>query len=415
MPPDHQPISRMEILRTFLAFGLLSFGGPAAHLALMQRELVERRKWLDHEEFLTMLAAINLVPGPNSTEMAFHIGLHKGGLWGQVLAAIGFTLPSILLSIGAAMVYVAAGGLPHESPLWRAIQGILIGVKPVILVLILSAAYRLGKKALDNATMWILFGGAMLIVLLTIAPIMNFFSLPTLRLSELLLLLLTGILYVALRRGMTAVIVWFLPLTGIVNQVLETIRPTALDLFGRFVLIGATLFGSGYILAAYMERHFVTETGWLTSQQLIDTLAIGQLTPGPVLSTSAAAGFVMTATPTNLWTGILPAFLSAVGVFLPAFIIVLILGKFIPLVKRSALAQDFLKGVNVGVIALLVGAFISLAWGTLVRPQGGTIDGISLVLTGLAFYASERRGWSPLGLVMAGICVGLLRGGFNWL
>ncbi|HRE47368.1 MAG TPA: chromate efflux transporter, partial [Aggregatilineales bacterium] len=330
--PDPAPISQMEILRTFLIFGLLSFGGPVAHLAFMQRELVERRKWLDNDEFLEVLAAINLVPGPNSTEMAFHIGLLKGGFWGQMMAAIGFVLPAVVFSAVGAAIYVAAGTLPRESILWRLVQGILVGMKPIILVLIASAALRLGVKALDNRAMRFLFGWALLVTALTLPPLMGLMGLAPLPISEFLLLILCGALYVIWRRRLSAGVLWWLPFVGVVGQVIEGIRPTALDLFARFVLIGGTLFGSGFVLASYMERAFVLETGWLTQQQLLDALAIGQATPGPVLSTSAAAGFIMTATPNNLWAGVIPALASAVGVFLPAFVIVLLFGRVIPYV-----------------------------------------------------------------------------------
>ncbi|MBE7513249.1 MAG: chromate efflux transporter [Anaerolineales bacterium] len=411
--PDPAPISQMEILRTFLIFGLLSFGGPVAHLAFMQRELVERRKWLDNDEFLEVLAAINLVPGPNSTEMAFHIGLLKGGFWGQMMAAIGFVLPAVVFSAVGAAIYVAAGTLPRESILWRLVQGILVGMKPIILVLIASAALRLGVKALDNRAMRFLFGWALLVTALTLPPLMGLMGLAPLPISEFLLLILCGALYVIWRRRLSAGVLWWLPFVGVVGQVIEGIRPTALDLFARFVLIGGTLFGSGFVLASYMERAFVLETGWLTQQQLLDALAIGQATPGPVLSTSAAAGFIMTATPNNLWAGVIPALASAVGVFLPAFVIVLLFGRVIPYVRRSAAVMDFLKGVNAGVIALLVGTFVTLTWGTLL--VGGGVEWLSVGLLGAAFLASERWRWSALRLVGMGIIVGVMRAFLGWV
>ncbi|GAB4547433.1 MAG: chromate efflux transporter [Anaerolineae bacterium] len=403
-----QPLG--EIFRTFLIYGIIGFGGPAAHLAIFERDLVTRRNWLSRQHFLNLLAAINLVPGPNSTEMAFHIGLVTGGLWGCVLAGIGFIVPAVLLSLVLAVIYVEFGSVPT-------VQGILLGVKPIILVLILSAAYRLGQKALDNTPMRVLFGLALVAIAFTLVPLATLLGFPPAQFPELALLLGTGFLYMLWRRGAVQVGMILLPVITWAVQIGEVIKPTVLDLFARFFLIGATLFGSGYVLASYMEREFVASTGWLTPQQLLDTLAIGQSTPGPVLSTSAAAGYVMTAVPGNIAAGVPGAILSAVGVFLPAFVIVLLLGRVIPIVQKYRTITDFLKGVNAGVIALLVGTFINLAWGTLIRPEniGGGVDWISGVFVVGAFFASEQLKWTPLRLVLIGIGVGILRSALGWL
>jgi chromate transporter len=399
----------LELLRTFLIMGLVGFGGPAAHIALMERQIVVRRAWLSRPHFLNLLAIVNLVPGPNSTEMAFHIGLVMGGLRGCILAGLGFIGPAVALSTGLAMVYVAAETLP-------AIQGVLAGVKPVILVLILSAAYRLGQKALDDRAMRSLFGLAMLTVLAGITPLMAALGLAPVNVHELALLLASGLVYVVYRGHLRALpgMAVLLPAFGAAAHMLETIRPTLADLFARFLVIGATLFGSGLILVAYMDRSFVQDTGWLTPQQLVDTLAIGQATPGPVLSTAAAAGYIMTATPGDLLSGVPAAVLSSVAVFTPAFFIVLLLGRLIPILGRSPAALDFLKGVNAGVIALLIGAFINLAWSTVIRVDSD-VDWIAIALTGLAFVALERLRWEPALLIVVGAGIGLARAGLGLL
>lgn len=397
-----QPLGK--IFRTFLIYGIIGFGGPAAHLAIFERDLVTRRNWLSRQHFLNLLAAINLVPGPNSTEMAFHIGLVIGGYWGCVLAGIGFIVPAVLLSLILAVIYVEFGSVPT-------VQGILLGVKPIILVLILSAAYRLGQKALDNTPMRVLFGLALVAIAFTLVPLATLLGFPPAQFPELALLLGTGFLYMLWQRGAVQVGMILLPVITWAAQIGEVIKPTVLDLFARFFLIGATLFGSGYVLASYMEREFVASTGWLSPQQLLDTLAIGQSTPGPVLSTSAAAGYIMTAVSGNIVAGVPGAVLSAIGVFLPAFVIVLLLGRVIPVVQKHRTITDFLKGVNAGVIALLVGTFVNLAWGTLIRPEnvGGGVDWISIALVVGAFFASEQLKWTPLRLVLIGIGVGILR------
>lgn len=397
-----------EIFRTFLLFGVIGFGGPAAHIALMERELVARRAWLSREHFLSLLAAINLVPGPNSTEMAFHIGLVTGGFWGCVLGGIAFIMPAVLLSLGLGMIYVAAGTLP-------AVQGILLGVQPIVLVLILSAAYNLARTALDGAAIRVLGAVALLAALLTVLPFVQLVGIAPIRFPELLMLLSTGALYMLWRlRLRGAVILCVLPLFEIVNQVAEALKPSLADLFVRFLIIGGTLFGSGYVLIAYMERAFVFETAWLTPRQLVDSFSIGQATPGPVLSTAAAAGYIMGADPDNLWAGVPSALISAMAVFLPAFLIVLALSRLIPLITRYTFISDFLKGVNAGVIALLVATFLNLAWSTLVRAER-SVDWLALGMAVAAFFALERLRWSPLLLVTLGIGVGVLRTLFNWL
>ncbi|MFQ3535182.1 MAG: chromate efflux transporter [Aggregatilineales bacterium] len=397
-----------EIFRTFLLFGVIGFGGPAAHIALMERELVARRAWLSREHFLSLLAAINLVPGPNSTEMAFHIGLVAGGFWGCVLGGLAFIAPAVLLSLGLGVIYVAAGRLP-------AVQGILLGVQPVVLVLILSAAYNLARKALDSPAIRALAAAALLVALFTVLPLVQLLGIAPLNLPELLMLLSTGAFYMLWRlRFQGAFMLLAVPLFGIVNQLAETLKPSLADVFIRFLIIGGTLFGSGYVLIAYMERAFIAETGWLTPRQLVDAFAIGQTTPGPVLSTAAAAGYIMGADVSDLWAGVPSALAASVGVFLPAFLIVLALGRLMPLLARYAFISDFLKGVNAGVIALLAATFLNLAWSTFVGAER-SLDWLSLGMAIAAFFALERLKWSPLLLVTLGIGVGILRALLNWL
>ncbi len=390
-----------ELARVFLMLGLLGFGGPAAHIGLMERELVSRRQWLSREYLLDLLAAINLVPGPNSTELALYIGWITGGFWGFLAAGAGFIGPAVVFSTALAMVYTAAGSLP-------AITGILDGVKPVVLVLILSAAYRLGQKAIDTPIMRILLVISLALVMIGSATFMGLFGLSPIVIPELIILLAAGLAYILYRhRQTTAPIVPLLGLAG--HAVLESVRvPGLADLFWQFLVIGATLFGSGYVLVAYMQRTFVDAFHWMTPQQLLDTIAIGQSTPGPVSSTVSAAGYILTVKPGDIWSGIPGALVSTVGVFLPAFIIVAILGKIVPYLRRYPITLDFLKGVNAGVIALLIGAFFNLAWSTLIRPNAG-VDWLSLALTVLAFVGLERYRLSPLLLIAFGAALGLVR------
>jgi chromate transporter len=404
--PDRYQFRRvalLELLKTFLMLGFLGFGGPAAHVALMERELVARREWLNRAYFLDLLAAINLVPGPNSTELALYIGWIVGGVWGFLAAGVGFIGPAVVLSIGLAMFYTAFGSVP-------AVTGLLDGIKPVVLVLILSAAFRLGQKAIDNTVMRVLLALALVAVAASNAPLMNLIGTAPLRVSELALLLVIGALYVIYTSRRPQPMMALGPLFGTLGPValIAAKAPGLVDLFGQFFIIGATLFGSGYVLVAYMQRTFVDGLGWMTPQQLLDTLAIGQSTPGPVSSTVSAAGYILTVQPGNLWSGIPGALAATAGVFLPAFIVVAILGKVVPYLRHYPITLDFLKGVNAGVIALLAGAFVSLAASALIRPGSG-VDWLALAITVLAFVALERLRWSPLLLIVLGAVFGLVR------
>lgn len=403
-----QPIPPGEILHVFLMLGILGFGGPPAHLALMEKELVERRRWIDRDYFLDMLAAINLVPGPNSTEMAIHLGYAVGGWRGMLLSGAGFILPAVISSIVLAALYTSATQIP-------VLQAVLLGIKPVILTLILSAAYRLGKGAITNLVMVGLLVLALAVVIPSLTPFTALIGRPPFLIPELVLLLTCGALYIiAQRRRIPSLAsLWvglpiLLPVTSV--PLFQSVMPTLFDYFARFFIIGGTLFGSGFVISSYIQRTFVDGLGWLTNQQLVDVLVIGQSTPGPVLSTVAAAGFVMSNNfaPGDVPLGILVAAISTAGVFLPAFLIILGLGRVVPLIRKSHTALDFLKGVNAGVIALLIGAFVNLAWATLIRPNGG-VDGLSVAITGVFFILTERFRWTALRLVIAGAVIGLVR------
>ena len=411
---ENSPLSKqvplIEIARIFLWLGLLGFGGPAAHIALMETELVTRRGWLRQEYFLDLLAAINLVPGPSSTEMALQIGLVKGGFWGMLLAGAGFIVPAVVFSTGLAMLYTLGSSL-------AAIQGILLGVKPIVLVLILSAAYRLGVKAIDNKVMATLLVVALVVIALGTPWLMASFDLPVLYIPEVFVLAATGSIYLLWNqrhnKHLLVPAISLIPFSHILNnissstlQAAHQIAPTLTELFWRFLIIGGTLFGSGYVLAAYMQRAFVDGLHWLTPQQLLDTLAIGQATPGPLLSTSAAAGYFISEQPGNVWSGVPGALSAALGVFLPAFVVVLILGWLIPYIRRYPITLDFLKGVNAGVIALLISTFATLTHDSLFTPH---VDWLSLIITLSAFVALERGKLSPLALIIIGAGIGILR------
>jgi chromate transporter len=394
-------LSLAEIGRVFLLLGILGFGGPAAHIALMERELVVRRGWLTREQFLEMLAAVNLVPGPNSTEMAFYIGYRLAGTVGAILSGAGFIIPAVIASVALAMVYTTSG----QTPI---VAGLFAGLLPVILGLIASAGWSLARKAIDSTLMWVLLIVSLLLVLLNFTPLMNALHITPIYIPELLILLGVGFVYWVFQqreRG-KAVALAVLPVLSVPAFLQVANLPDLPGIFFHFLVIGGTLFGSGYVIAAYLQRTFLG-LGWMTSQQIADALIIGQSTPGPVLSTASAAGYIMTYQPGNLWSGVPGAIAATIGVFLPAFLIILVLGRLLPYLQRYKSVGQFLKGVNAGVIALIAGAFVNLAWGTLFQSGVG-VNWSGVLLTIGAFFALERLKWSPLVLVILGIALGLV-------
>jgi chromate transporter len=318
-----------ELAALFLRLGVTAFGGPAAHIAMMQDEVVVRRNWLTSAEFLDLLGATNLIPGPNSTEMAIHIGRRRAGGVGLVVAGACFILPAALITFALAWVYVRFGSVPQA-------RGILYGVKPVIIAVVLQAIWGLGKSALKSNPLMAL--GAV-----TLAA--SFFGV-----NELVLLLGAGILTMVgrsrRRRGGPpgASLLQVAPAAlGTVSSSVIAFSP--LKLFLVFLKIGAILFGSGYVLLAFLRADLVERLHWMTEKQLIDAVAVGQLTPGPVFSTATFIGYVV--------GGSSGAVLATLGIFLPSFFFVAASGALIPRLQRSKGARAFLDGVNVASLALM--------------------------------------------------------------
>ncbi|MFO0667706.1 MAG: chromate efflux transporter [Polyangiaceae bacterium] len=318
--------SLTEVARLFLRLGFTALGGPAAHIAMMQNEVVERRKWLTSEEFLDLLGATHLIPGPNSTELAIHIGNQRAGFRGLLVAGACFIVPAAAISFALAWLYVRLGTVPQA-------RGVLYGVKPVIIAVVLQALLGLGKTALKNR--WYTFIGALCIAA-TLAGV-----------GELVVLVGAGALVALLRdhgrpsAGAHRVV---LPVAlGTTAAVPATFSAT--KLFLVFLKIGSILFGSGYVLLAFLRADLVTRLHWLTEKQLMDAVAVGQLTPGPVFSTATFIGYVI-----GGGTG---SVLATLGIFLPSFFFVAVSGRLIPYLRRSNHARAFLDGVNVASLALM--------------------------------------------------------------
>ncbi|MBI2822477.1 MAG: chromate efflux transporter [Acidobacteria bacterium] len=380
-----------EIALVFLKLGIIGFGGPAAHIAMMEEEVVVRRRWLTRERFLDLLGTTNLIPGPNSTEMAIHIGYLRAGWAGLVIAGATFILPAVGVTSTLAWLYVRWGSLPQAAPF-------LSGVKPVVVIIIFGAVWRLGKTAFRG---W----RRLLIGLLVV-------SASLLGVDEILALLGGGFLgsafLHALRREagpttarhksntiLLALVTWSVqPLTQVAAVTTGALGVASVSLWklGLFFLkVGAVLYGSGYVLVAFLEGGLVQQYGWLSRQQLLDAVAIGQFTPGPVLSTATFIGYLLAD-----WPG---AAVATVGIFLPSFLFVAALGPLLLRARRSPLTSSFLDAVNASSVALMAAVVIKLIPETLTSWQALLI---ALLAGGASIYRPINAAWIVIGGAVLG-------------
>jgi chromate transporter len=306
-----------DLALLFLRLGATAFGGPAAHIAMMEEEVVRRRGWLTHEELLNLLGAANLIPGPNSTELAIHIGYRRGGWRGLIVAGVCFILPAALIVTAIAWVYVRYAKLPQA-------EAVLAGIKPVIIAIIAHALWRLGMTAMKSP----------LLIAATIVALVAAF----LGVHELIVLFGIGVL-IAMARTRRAM--FLVPIAGIASAPAVGLLP----LFLFFLKVGSVLFGSGYVLIAFLRADLVERWHWLTEAQLLDAVAVGQITPGPLFTTATFIGYVL--------GGAKGAVVATLGIFLPAFVFVAISGPLVPRLRRSKVAAAFLDGVNAATVALM--------------------------------------------------------------
>lgn len=384
---DRSETSLGELARLFLKLGTIAFGGPAAHIAMMEEEVVRRRRWLDHERFLDLLGATNLIPGPNSTEMAIHIGLVRAGWRGLVVAGSCFILPAMLIVWILASLYVRYGSLPEATFL-------LYGIKPVIIAIVVQALWGLGKSAVKGP-LTALIGAAVMVL----------FFLGT---NEIFLLFAAGFVAMAVEnlwrrwkqgtRALIALPILFSMFFGSVDAssaiAMTPVVPVSLMKLTLFFLkIGSVLFGSGYVLLAFLRADLVDRWHWLTDQQLLDAIAIGQFTPGPVFTTATFVGYVV--------AGSSGAILATIGIFLPAFVFVLISSPFIPKLRSSPWASGFLDGVNVASLGLMAAVTWQLG-------QAAVIDWFTAVLALISAVLVFRLKINSAWLVLGGGIIGLL-------
>lgn len=376
--PDH---SLRELAGLFLKLGCTAFGGPAAHVAIMEREVVRLRGWLTRAEFLDLLGATNLIPGPNSTEMAIHIGHRRGGWPGLIVAGVCFIAPAMLLVGVIAWFYVRFGVLPEAGRL-------LAGIKPVIVAVIAQALWSLARSAVKTRWLAALGAGA---VALNLAGV-----------NELAVLFGTGAIMLGTRliqQRATGPLV-LLPFIGAALPAPATIgiaagaTPFTMSaLFWFFAKVGSILFGSGYVLLAFLRADLVERWGWLTEAQLLDAIAVGQVTPGPVFTTATFIGYLL--------GGPTAAVVATVGIFLPAFIFVAISGPFVPRMRASPTLGAFLDGLNVASLALMAVVSWQLA-------RVAIIDGPTLALATVAGFLLLKYRVNSAWLVLGGALAGWL-------
>lgn len=345
-----------EIAAVMFRLGAISFGGPAAQLALMHDELIRRRRWASEQEYLDLLGASGLIPGPTSTETAIHLGMTRGGPMGLLTAGICFITPAVVITGAFAWAYDAFGALP-------AAHGLLRGIKPAVVAIILAAVFQLARTA-GKTTPLRLLGVLALALYLT-------------GVDELLLLLGSGLVTMLARRlrppaGLPS-FAWLLAGAPAATPGLPTITTAGLgDLFLYFLKVGATLFGSGYVLLAFLQEGLVHELGWLTEQQLLDAVAVGQFTPGPLFSTATFAGYLAgERLGVGGWQG---AIAASLGIFLPSFVLVWLTHPLVHRLRHAEWSAAFLDGINVGSVALMAGVAYQLAVTSLgLRPEAWAI------------------------------------------
>ena len=377
---DGSQTSLRELAGLFLRLGATAFGGPAAHIAMMEDEVVRRRKWLTRERFLDLLGGTNLIPGPNSTEMAIHVGHARAGMPGLIVAGACFIFPAVIIVSAIAWGYVKYRTLPAAG-------AILYGVQPVIIAIVLQALWGLGRTAVKSRVV---------AVIGIISLALNFAGV-----NELIVLLGAGFaaclwrLNTVASKSKKTVSSFILGLPG--GGLLQiTSIPAAsfglLPLFLFFLKVGSVLFGSGYVLLAFLRADLVDRWHWLTNAQLLDAVAIGQVTPGPVFTTATFIGYVL--------GGFKGAAVATVGIFLPAFVFVAISGPLIPRIRRSPTAGAFLDGVNAASIALMVVV-------TFILGKAALVDVPTICLGLVSAFLLIRFKINSVWLIAGGALIGL--------
>ncbi|HLG69974.1 MAG TPA: chromate efflux transporter [Chloroflexota bacterium] len=370
---DHLP----EVMRLFTKLGFIGFGGPAAHIAMMRDEVVVRRKWLGEQEFLDLLGAASLIPGPSSTELSMYLGLRRAGWRGLIAAGVCFISPAMLIVLGIAWLYVAYGRTPAG-------ENLLYGIKPAVVAIIIQALWGLGKTAVKGKLFAVVGLAAAVLYVLGGNP---------------LALLAAGGLAIMLVRNWRSLgskaplVVFGLPPLYAAGDAIQGSADLT-KLFLIFLKLGCIVFGSGYVLLAFLRGDLVAGQHWLTDQQLLDAVAVGQFTPGPVFTTATFIGYVV--------AGVPGALLATLGIFLPGFVLIPAIDRAIAKVKTSPWAGAFLDGINVAALGVMAGVTYQLG-------RAAVTDPLTVGILVLAILAVFRWKLNAAWLVLGGGVVGLAR------
>lgn len=381
---SRNPASLAELALLFLKLGTVAFGGPPAHIAMMEDEIVARRGWLTREQFLDFLGAANLIPGPTSTEVAIYVGRMQAGWPGLVVAGGCFILPSSIMVAALAWAYVRYGSLPQMA-------GMLYGIKPVVIALVVQAVVKLAGSAVKSVGLALL--GALAVVAFALGV------------NELLVLagggVLAGIVYEIRSgtRGKLSSTSALLTVSGLSAGATAASGFSLGALFLVFLKIGAILFGGGYVLIALLRSNLVARLGWISEAQLLDAVAIGQITPGPISTAATFIGYIL--------GGLRGAVVATMAMFLPAFLFVAISGPLVARLRRSPLAGAVLDGVNVAALALIT----VVAWQL---SRVAVVDWITLVLAGGSYFLLIRYRVNSTWLILGGALFGAAKLGLRF-
>jgi chromate transporter len=390
---NHQgncPPSLPEIALVFAKLGAIAFGGPAAHVAQIEQEVVQRRQWITREKLLDLLSISNLIPGPNSTELTIHIGLEQRGWRGAIVAGVSFIVPAMLIVWTLAFIYSTYRTIP-------AVSWLLTGIKPVVLAIIAKSIWKLGKSAFKNR-------------LTAIAGII-IFSLYFLSINEIVLMLGAGVAVslleniskkISQKQNLMSLITPLAPLNvsmdishfHLAAMAVASTPKTWTAVFLSFLKIGSVLYGGGYVLLAFIQQDFVDRTQWLTQQELLDAVAIGQFTPGPVFTTATFIGYLV--------AGHLGAIAGTIGIFLPAFVFVPLVNPFVSKLRQSPWTSGFLNGVNAASVGLMLAVTVDLGRSTLIN-----LPNILMAIASLTILIKFPQ-INSLWLVLAGGAIGYL-------
>lgn len=367
---------------------MITFGGPAAHIAMFEDEVVSKRKWMSHQHFLDLVGATNLIPGPNSTEMALHTGYHRAGISGLLVAGISFTLPAVLITGVFAFIYALYGNLPDVKPF-------LYGIKPAVIIIILNAVYKLGSKAIKG---WKLIAIAIAVASVNTFGVNEVFSILTGGIFGALFIYLSEKKNVL--NSLSPISIFSFLTIASTSSGIENSQISLTKIFLTCLKIGTVWFGGGYVLVAYFDGEFVQGLHWLTRQELLDAIAVGQFTPGPFLSSATFIGYQI--------AGIEGAAVATIGILIPSFFFVLLLNPLVPKLRKSKFLSQFLDAVNVSALAVMFVVAVKLG----VEVLFDSVTGINwmailiALLSAIAFLTIKKI--NSAYIVLGGAILGYL-------